>query len=140
MKIYTSYFGNWRALKNNNVMMIGISVHPPSHFKGMSMFNLAPHSNMLNMPSDMYDRMFAKKVLGITNQVKIIQEIELIAKTAGVEAVALCCFEKEQKECHRYNVAEWLNSKGYDVQEFQSTVTEKPKKKIEEQSNQMGLF
>jgi len=42
MEIYTSYFGNFRALAKENVLMIGISRFPPRYFNGESIMELAP--------------------------------------------------------------------------------------------------
>lgn len=134
MKIYTSYFGNWRALKKQNVLLIGVSRYPPTYFDGITLLELAPTSNMLNMPDEQYDKLFAI-ILAKTNQRKIYNTIKKIANTANVNAVALCCFEKIQEECHRYNVAVWMNQKGYDIQEFKSELKKPPQKPI-----QLGLF
>ena len=119
MEIFTSYFGNSKALNRENVLMIGISRFPPAFFRGNSMMELAPYSNMLKMDPEEYDIAFAK-ILSKLDQHEIVKKIAKIAKTYEREKVALCCFEKKQIECHRYNVAMWLNEKGYNVKEFEA--------------------
>lgn len=140
VRLFTSYFGNFRALNNEDVLMIGISRFPPKYFNGPSIFDLAPLSYMLKLPPDEYDKLFAERVLGATTPEKIIKQIEWYAEKTQSTAVALCCFEKEQKDCHRYNVAVWLKEAGYEVEEFKSEpkpVESKPEKISD---SQMSLF
>ena len=117
MKIYTSYFGNMKLLAKNNILAIGISRYPPTYFYGQTLFELAPLYYMFNksLTSDEFDKMYKKDVLDKQKQAVIVDKIKAIAKGRDV---ALCCFEKKQIECHRYNVACWLNEAGFEVVEF----------------------
>ena len=98
--------------------MIGISRFPPDYFKGHSMMELAPFGYMLKMGAEEYDKLFKEKILSKINQVDIVKKITDIALYYGKEKVALCCFEKNQIDCHRHNVAMWLKEKGYEIEEF----------------------
>ena len=118
MKVYTSYFGNSRNLNKEGILMIGISRYPPKYFLGTSLFELAPHGYMLKLSPEEYDRLFFKDIIGILNPHDVMRKIALIAKNQGKDNVALCCFEKNPKECHRSYVSTWLNQAGYDVTEF----------------------
>lgn len=130
VKLYTGYFGNFRALQNNNVLMISISRYPPKNWTGPVMLELAPLSYMLKLGAEEYDKLFAERVLGVTTPKNIIKQIEWIAEKTNSTKIALCCFEKEQKECHRYNVALWLQKAGFEIEEFKVETKieiEKPK-------------
>ncbi len=138
VKLFTSYFGNFRALQNEGVLMIGISRFPPKYFNGPTMFDLAPLSYMLKLPPEEYDRLFAEKVLGSTSPKSIIKQIEWYAEKTKSTSIALCCYEKEQKDCHRYNVAVWLKAAGYEVEEFKvETKIEPEKPKVQDLQTSM---
>lgn len=73
--------------------------------------------------------LFAERVLGVTTPKNIIKQIEWIAEKTNSTKIALCCFERT-KECHRYNVALWLQKAGFEIEEFKvetKTEIEKPK-------------
>ena len=135
--LFTSYFGNSRALAKEDVLMIGISRYPPSWYQGVSMFELAPHSDMLRLSSEEYDKAFQKRVLGVTDRKTILEKIQWFSKHTGKTKIALCCFEKEQKECHRYNVAVWLQEGGIQIEEFKQEVVPETPKVID---TQMSMF
>ena len=48
MKIYTSYFGNLKKLKENNIVPIGICCYPPKDFHGPNLIAIAPTPDILN--------------------------------------------------------------------------------------------
>ena len=115
MKIYTSYFGQLKKLGEANITPIGIARYPAKFYHGMSMFELAPRSEMLNMSEIQYDTEF-KKILSRLDAQKIFDKIN--ALTGGKDA-ALLCFERPDDPCHRHMVGEWLQEKlGIEVTEF----------------------
>lgn len=127
MEIYTSYFGNFRALAKENVLMIGIARFPPRYFNGESIMELAPHASMLRMGESEYVKMFEGRILAKLNQDDIVRKIGEIAKRHGCDKVALCCFEKPGEFCHRRLFAEWLKEKtGYEIKEFGYTEKKGP--------------
>jgi len=73
---------------------------------------------MLRMGEKEYVKMFEGRILAKLNQDEIVRKIEGIAKRHRMDKVALCCFEKPGEFCHRRLVAEWLNDKGYKIEEF----------------------
>ena len=138
VRLFTSYFGNFRALQNEGVLMIGISRFPPKYFNGPTIFDLAPLASMLKLPAEEYDKQFAERVLGVTNPKNIIKQIEWYAEKTQSTSIALCCYEKEQKECHRYNVALWLQEAGFEIEEFKvETKIEPEKPKVQDLQTSM---
>ncbi len=140
MKLLTSYFANNKALNKKGILMIGISRYPPTWFRGLSLMELAPQSYMLKLPPKEYDKLFAEKILGVLDQKKMFKKIEQIALKQGKTQVALCCFETEQIECHRHNVAEWFKEKGFEVEEFVSDTKLAKIRAQQERKNVLLLF
>lgn len=140
MQLFTSYFGNSKALAQKGILVIGISRYPPKWFHGISLMELAPQSYMLRLPAKEYDQLFAERILGVLKQHEVVAKIESIAAKLGKSQVALCCYETEQKECHRYNVAVWLKDKGYEIEEFVSEAKLLKVKKQQAQQSKLYLF
>jgi hypothetical protein len=115
MKIYTSYFGKIKKLKENCIVPIGIARFPPKYVSIRSIFDLSPRPDMLRMSEEKYDREFMK-ILSKLNPNEMLRRMEEIS---GGWDCALLCFEKSGDPCHRYMVAQWLNRElGLDVTEY----------------------
>ena len=108
--IYTSYFGNAKALKERGIEIVSVSRGKPNGFTGRSLDCLAPTWNMLRMSDEQYDIEY-EKILKRNNPKQIVDFL-------GNKDVALCCWEKNIKDCHREKILQWLRSFGYDVEEF----------------------
>lgn len=126
MKIYTSYFANGKKLKAADVVMIGITLYPPKWFYGTNLWEVAPTKAIFHagdLPDEVYNPRFKREVLAKVNPQQFVRQLEQIS---GGKDVALCCYEKPGDKCHRFLVAEWLESSlGIKVPEF--GVDEKPK-------------
>jgi hypothetical protein len=115
MKIYTSHYGNLRALQNTRVIPIGISVGVPKYFTGFRMIELAPRYEMLKMPETVYRKEFAQ-ILAHRNAFQIIEKIQ---NFTNYQDAALLCWERSGLFCHRQIVAEWISKEtGIKVVEF----------------------
>ena len=115
MKIYTSYYGNLKALAKAGIKPIGISVGIPKYFSDFTMKELAPRYEMLKMPEITYRKEFAQ-ILAYRDAMKIIEKIQ---SYANGQDVALLCYERPGEFCHRQLVAEWLSKEtGIEVIEF----------------------
>lgn len=131
MKIYTSYFGNSRALAKDGIMEISIARYSPKWFNGPRYTTVAPTGYMLSgaCSHDEYLRRY-DDILRHLNPQEVISSIETIARGRDV---ALCCYEKPGDFCHRHLLSEWLRKNGYDVKEWEPE--EKPEK-----VQQLSLF
>ncbi len=116
IKIYTSYWGNLKKLRENDIFPVGISRYPPRYVKGViSDKRLAPYGNMLRMPREKFDPMYQE----ILSKVNVYQFIENLEKISEGKDVALLCFEKPGDYCHRTAVAEWIEKNtGIKVHEY----------------------
>ena len=118
MKIFTSYFGNSRKLKEAGVNMICVAIGKPRFIAGIpQMLNVCPTRYMVSGPCSreeylkLYDRILASQY---ANQV--VKQIEMLS---GGKDVALCCYEKPGDFCHRHILAKWITENtGIEITEF----------------------
>lgn len=104
MEIYTSYFGNLRRIKQKGITPIAIAVSPPGWYKGYRYRRFAPTVNMLKMDLRRYDIEF-QRLLAILSPREVYRDLERMAEG---KPIALLCFETYRRECHRLQVAEWI--------------------------------
>ena len=110
MKIYTSYFANWRNFPIGS-KAVGITRFAPTYWKNPNLEVLAPSKELLNQyrSNDIDEYMFKKKYFkelearGLTPKL-VMQELQKL----GAETVILCCYEKPGDFCHRHLFAEWM--------------------------------
>lgn len=127
MKIFTSYFGNSRKLKEAGVNMICIAIGKPRFIAGIpQMLNVCPTRYMVSGPCSreeylkLYDRILASQD---ANQV--VKQIEMLS---GGKDVALCCYEKPGDFCHRHILAKWITENtGIEITEFGVVEKKEPK-------------
>jgi uncharacterized protein (DUF488 family) len=130
MKIYTSYFGNAKKLRERGILIISIALYNPRYLNidgSLRQFN--PTKEMLSESLSQYIPKY-KEILKCVDVKKTMDEL---LKISGGKDVALCCYETPDKFCHRHIVANFLNEKGYEVKEFFE-------EKKEVQQKQLDLF
>lgn len=118
MKIFTSYFGNSRKLKEAGIKIICVAIGKPRFIAGIpQMLNVCPTRYMVSGPCSreeylkLYDRILASQD---ANQV--VKQIEMLS---GGKDVALCCYEKPGDFCHRHILAKWITENtGIEITEF----------------------
>lgn len=109
MKIYTSYFSNYRNFPEGS-KTICIARIPPKGFRGASCEKLAPSNDLLFnykcglVNEGMYEGLF-KEYLRTLDKEEILRELE---KMGNGKNVVLCCYEKKGSFCHRKFVGDWL--------------------------------
>ena len=131
MKIYTSYFGNARKLKEAGVMIICVAIGKPRFLKVPQMINVAPTRYMISgaCSHDEYLKLY-DRILASQDANQVVKQIEMLS---GGKDVALCCYEKPGDFCHRHILAKWLTEKtGIELKEF--GVVEKKEPKYEQAS------
>lgn len=118
MKIYTSYFSMLRHIPED-IIPVAISVYSPPGYKGLSMTTLAPSKDILfeykkNPDEEKYTQAYMQQLNMLTPEAvyNILHKL-----TCGKDCVLLC-YEKTGSFCHRNLVAQWMNSAGYEVQEW----------------------
>lgn len=109
MKIYTSYFGNYKNFPKD-VVPIGITRFPP---KGMlNLYECAPSERLLKKYKNKEIDEFVFAVYyteELKNRFGKQQKlIDLFKKVGGGKDVVLCCYEKTGEFCHRQILRDWL--------------------------------
>jgi uncharacterized protein YeaO (DUF488 family) len=123
MKIYTSYFGNIRNVKNP----VSIAVSPPKWYSGPKYIKLAPSWDLvkkykekckedLKSAIDMYTRIYYTERLNILRPDTVFVELSHIYNG---DDVVLLCYEKPEKFCHRHIVKTWFWLAGIEVKELE---------------------
>ena len=132
MRIYTSYFGNYRKLAAANIKMICVALGRPKFYNAPQIIEVAPRRYMLDdkWTYEEYTSMYLNDVLAKVNPQELIQTIQ---QHSEGKDVALCCYEKPGDFCHRHILAKWLTEKtGIEITEF--GVVEKKEPKYEQAS------
>ena len=115
MKIYTSYFGNVRNVEGAGVKPVGIVAYSPGWLKLDNYKVLAPRGDMLKLPRSEYVPLFRKILAGLNPQ-HVLADLEVLSDGKDI---ALMCYEKPPRFCHRQMVAVWLERElGIKVREF----------------------
>jgi len=117
MKIYTSYFGNAKALAKAGVVLISIARWQPRFLQVKHiLLEVAPTVWMLkSATSEQYDEEY-QKILSRLDVPAFMAKLEQIGSGRDV---ALCCYEKPGDFCHRHVLAEYLTKQtGVEITEF----------------------
>ena len=118
MKIFTSYFGNSRKLKEAGVNMISVAIGKPRFIAGIpQMLNVCPTRYMVSGPCshDEYLKLY-DRILASQDANQVVKQIEMLS---GGKDVALCCYEKPGDFCHRHILAKWITENtGIEITEF----------------------
>lgn len=111
MKIYTSYFANWRHFPKDAVP-IGITRFKPKSWNGINLVSLAPSDKLLRQYKNKYvdELMFKMMYYQELKERRLTPEFvrETLETAVGNKDVILCCYEKKGDFCHRHLLAEWL--------------------------------
>ena len=104
MKIYTSYFSNYRNF--GDLHPVSIALYLPKYFKGDKEYLLAPSKEILALKDnvDLYTKKFNDELSRI--DAKLI--FKLLKNFSSDKDVVLLCYEKPPQFCHRHLVAKWL--------------------------------
>lgn len=126
MNIYTSYFGNAKALAKAGIMIVGVARWSPRFLSvPVVMTDVAPTPWMVKQATRQQYLDAYQQILSKLNPHEFINRLEKVSNGADV---ALCCYEKPGEFCHRHLLAEYLTAKtGVEIKEFES-IPPTPKK------------
>lgn len=119
MNLYTSYFGKLRSFPSS-LIPISIARFTPSWFTGNRLLSLAPSESLLSWYKrtndwEGYKKFYYQNVLTQLNPCLLMDALE---RNVNGSDVVFLCYEKSSDCCHRSLVSDWLNSAGYNVQEW----------------------
>ncbi len=109
MKIYTSYFDNWKALVAKKVLVVSVTNRRPWGFTDMPVLSsLAPNLACRNAPPNKFLETYRKEVLGKSNPYMVYETLKTISITNDNADIALCDFHKPSNFNYRRQIAMWL--------------------------------
>lgn len=122
MRIFTSYYGNLKALTKHGVLPISVSRITPKWAKGSivgEMHNVAPTYAMLSMD----EKEYTPKYMAILKKLSAYEIIKFIHGVAKDKDVALLCYESPKDFCHRHLLGKWIKENtGYEVTEWKAPI------------------
>ena len=109
MRIYTSYFDNWKALVANKVVVVSVTRKRPWGFNDMPvLFSLAPNMACKNAPPNKFLETYRKEVLEKSNPFMVYETLKTISANNDNADIALCDFYKPSNSNYRRQIASWL--------------------------------
>lgn len=121
--IYTSYFGNLKALPDN-IVPISICGKAPDWYEGLQYKKLAPKWAFFkewkeNHDNDFYIKCFNEQALSKLVPNDVVENLFALKSLEDKDKdVCLICYEKPGDFCHRHLVANWLKENGFKCEEW----------------------
>lgn len=121
--IYTTYFAKLKKLPSD-VLPVAICAKPPTGYTGPVYRALAPKYDFfkkwqITKDNEEFVENYIGQVLRQLNPVKVVTDLYYqVGKAPCSCDIALVCYEKSTDFCHRHLVATWLQSNGYQCEEF----------------------
>ena len=134
MFLFTSYFRKLKSLPKS-IIPISICGKSPEWYNGSQYKKLAPKYDFFmewkkNQDNDYYVKCFNEQVLSNLEPFQVYQDLYYIAqdfvetlpeddirkklhKMGTPYCIALICYEKPEKFCHRHLVSDWLANYGF---------------------------
>lgn len=120
--IFTGYFAGISKLPKN-VEPVSIARWSPKAYSGLEYRKLAPTNEILAMhrvdegyaAHGFYSMDFRRRVLDWLNPDEVVRELH---KLTDKPDIALVCYERPERFCHRHLVADWLNEHGIECYEW----------------------
>lgn len=119
--IYTGYYAQLKKYIAAGLTPVSIAGKAPAFYNGIEYKKLAPKYDFFSawkrgeIDNFEYTTRFNKEVLGNLNPHAIIEELTSLAG----ENIVLLCYEKQGDFCHRHIVADWLETTGKKIDEYQ---------------------
>ena len=116
--IYTTYFANLKNLYSS-IIPVSICLYPPAFYDGYGYEILAPSRDILmkykaDGDIDSYIDAYTKHLNTLDLNI-VVSDFKYISNGHDI---ALVCYEKYDKFCHRHIVADWLNKNGIECKEY----------------------
>ena len=112
MKIYTSFFDNWRTLKPLNIVIVSVTNRKPVGFTDMPVLSsLAPNTACKEAPKGKFLETYWREILDKCNPYLIYNFLRIISQRNYDADIALCDFCKPSDFNYRRQIAAWLQNK-----------------------------
>lgn len=108
MRVYTSYFANWRKFPEGAVP-IAVCRGVPHWFQGKVCYTLAPDwKTVQGMRCSATRKQFVIRYCAYLNTLVKSMVLQELAELSEGKDVVLLCYEKPTDFCHRHLIADWL--------------------------------
>lgn len=121
--IYTTYFGklNSKNFPDTKITPIAICAKPPEGWTWKTYSQLAPKYDFFTQYKqdgdfNKFTQAYNLQVLSNLDPAFVGHQLLLEAEVG--KDIALVCYEKDSKVCHRSLVAAWLRKAGFEVEEL----------------------
>lgn len=117
IKVHTSYYAGVRNLPYGKVVFVQVSNTTPDWFdKPLCRLsqNVFPDWSIINqyksgaISYEAFSERYRETLDTICDRKKLIDELEQLAEERNCTNVVLLCWEKDDKQCHRSVLGEWL--------------------------------
>lgn len=121
MRIYTSYYAKVGRM-NTDALLVRVSNTAPSWFSKMLTTlntNVYPDWRIINafkdgsMSYETFCTKYRESLMDRTTSNELLEEIKRMAFSYGKEDVVLLCYEKNGAECHRTELAHFIDNGCY---------------------------
>lgn len=137
MKIYTSYFGNAKALAKEDIKIVSVARWQPRFMSvPVVMYDVAPTPWMVKQATR---EQYVDAYRQILSELDAQEFISRLENMSGGADVALCCYEKPGDFCHRHMLAQYLTERtGIQIMEF--ALAPKTSEPTQKKNEQPSLF
>lgn len=112
MKIYTSFFDNWRLLQHLNITPVSVTKRMPAGFSNMVVLSsLAPNEACEAAKKGRFLDTYRQEVLFRSSPYYVYQALRIISVANGNSDIALCDFNRPDNKNYRRQIALWLQKK-----------------------------
>lgn len=126
LKIYTSYFGNYKNIPQE-YQCISIANSKPKGLNIPTWTDVVPNWNNVKEFKEQQITAceFIKRYISDLTYDSPLKHFDYLEKYEDkVEAVVLLCWEKSADFCHRTILADYLQTIGFDVEEYSTLATQ----------------
>jgi len=109
MRIYTSFFANWRVFKALNLVMVSVARTRPRGFNEMPvLLSLAPNEACEKAPQAKFAETYWREVLLKTDARMLYSMLQAISQANDNADIVLCDYAPPSEHNHRRLIAAWL--------------------------------
>lgn len=109
MRIYTSFFDNWKSLKPHHIVIVAVTERRPVGFSDMPILaSLAPNEACKLADLDRQIKTYWKEVLAKCDPKSVYSLLRVISMRNNNADIALCEFSRPSEYNYRRQIALWL--------------------------------
>ena len=109
MRIFTSFFDNWRVFKPLNIVMVSVAKRRPRGFSDIPvLLSLVPNEVCEKAPQGKFAETYWKEVLMKSDPTALYNMLKTISQANDNADIVLCDFSAPSEHNYRRQIAAWL--------------------------------